>query len=110
MSEKLKIRYSGFWDFPLAFTVRWEGRLYLFFREFDDARDDYEENYRVSLLPPWTDEEVEASWLQIETQAEEPLGKVAVRDVPFDLTRRCEIDAAVFQALAVPRTLAGVTQ
>lgn len=110
MSEKLPIHYSGFWDFPLAFTVRWEGRLYLFFRAFDDERDDYEDDYRVSLLPPWTDGEVEASWLQIESQAEEYLGTVAVRDVLFDPTHRREIDSAVLQALAVPRELAGVTQ
>ena len=109
MSEKLPIRYSGFWDFPLAFTVRWKERLYLFFREFDDARDDYEEEYRVSLLPPWTDEEIEASWgRQIETQAADCLGAVAVKDVSFDSTHRREIDAAIFQTLAAPRKAVGV--
>jgi len=104
-SENVKILYSGFWDFPLAFTARWEGNLYLFFREFDDETDEYEEHYRVYLLPLWTEEEIEASWGQIETKATEYLGKVAVRDVSFDPTHRREIDAAIFQTLAVPREL-----
>ncbi len=99
MSEKLKLHYSGFWDFPLAFLVRWEGSLYLFFREFDDDQDEYEDHYRVYLMPFWPDEEIEACWGRIETKATRYLGKVAVRDVTFDPTHRQEIDAGIFQML-----------
>ena len=108
MSEKLRIRYSGFWDFPLAFTVRWEEQLFLFFREFDEERDDYEDRYRVYLLPPWTDEEIEASWGHLGTQAADCVGTVAVKDISFDPTHRREIDAAIFQTLAAPREAVGV--
>ena len=110
MSEKLKILYSGFWDFPLAFTVRWEGHLYLFFREFDDDLDECEDHYRVYLMPPWTDEKIKASWLQIETQAVQHLGKVAVSDVLFDPTHRQEIDVAILQTLPLPREPAGAAR
>lgn len=106
-SESVKILYSGFWDFPLAFTARWAGNLYLFVRDFDDDKDEYEDHYRISLLPHWTDEKIKASWLRIETQATQHLGEVAVKDVSFDATHCREIDAAIFQALASPRELVG---
>ncbi len=108
MSEKLKIRYSGFWDFPLAFTTRWGNRLYLFSREFDDNQDNYEDRYRVFLLPQWIGEETEAPWQQIMTQTTDFLGEVAVKDVSFDPTHRQEIDAAIFQTLAAQREPAGI--
>ena len=108
MSEKLEIRYCGFWDFPLAFVVRWESSLYLFFREFDDDQDDYEDHYRVFLLPQWIDEETEAPWRQIMTHATDFLGEVAVKDVLFDPTHRREIDAVIFQSLAALREPARV--
>ena len=110
MSENLKILYSGFWDFPLAFTVRWEGRLFLFFREFDDDLDECEDQYRVYLMPPWSDEKIKASWLQIEAQATHYLGKVAVSNVSFDSTHRQEIDAAIFQTLAPLRRPVGAAR
>ena len=108
MSEKLKIHYSGFWDLPLAFMVRWKGSLYLFFREFDDTQDEYEDHYRVYLLPPWTEEETKSSWERIETKATMHLGKVAVKDVTFDPTHRQEIDASIFETLAALREPAGI--
>lgn len=106
MSTKAKIRYSGFWDFPLALTVRFENRLYVFVRDFDDDLDEYEDHYRVYLLPPLTDEEIEASWLRVENRATDFLGKVAVKDVAFDATHRREIDIAILQTLNLPREVA----
>ncbi len=110
MNKTLPILYSGFWDFPLAFTVRWESCLYLFFREFDDDADDYEDQYWVYLLPPWTDEEIEASWGQAKSQALDFLGQVAVKNVLFDPTHRREIDPAIFQTLAKRRELVGTAR
>ncbi len=105
-SESVKILYSGFWDYPLAFTARWEENLYLFVRDFDDDKDEYENHYRVYLMPLWNDEKIEDSWLRIETQATQYLGEVAVEDVSFDSTHRSEIGTAIFQTLAAPRELA----
>jgi len=110
MSMKAKILYSGFWDFPLAFMVRWEGSLYAFVRDFDDDLDEYEDQYRVYLLPSLTDEEVEASWLRIETRATDYLGEAAVKDVAFDATHRREIDTAILQTPAAPREPVGAAR
>ena len=82
--------------------------MYLFFREFNDDLDECEDHYRVYLMPPWSDEKIKASWLQIEAQATRYLGKVAVSDVLFDSTHRREIDAVIFQSLAALREPAGV--
>lgn len=110
MSTKAKIQYSGFWDFPLALTVRFENRLYVFVRDFDDVLDEYEDHYRVYLLPPLTDEEIQSAWLRIEDRATDYLGKVAVKDVRFDATHRQEIDIGIFQTLTAPRELVGTAR
>ncbi len=106
MHTTAPILYSGFYDFPLAFTVRFQGNLYLFARDFDEDLDEYEDHYHVSLMPDLTDEEIQTSWLQIEKRATASLGKVAVNDVRFDATHRQAIDPAVLQSLALPREVA----
>ncbi len=106
MNQTTPILYSGFYDFPLAFTARWEENLYVFVRDFDDDLDEYEDQYRVFLLPSLTDEEIQSSWLRIENRAIESFGKVAVKDVRFDSTHRKEIDSTVLQALTAPREVA----
>ncbi len=106
MSSSAPILYSGFYDFPLALTVRWQGDLYVFVRDFDEDVDEYEDEYRVFLMPPLTDEEIRSSWLRIEHRATRPVGKIAVKDVRFDATHRKEIDTAVLRALRAPREVA----
>jgi len=106
MSSNAPILYSGFYDFPLALAVRWEGNLYVFVRDFDEEADEYEDQYRVFLMPPLTDEEIQSSWLRVENRATRFVGKVAVKDVRFDATHRKEIDTAVLRALLAPREVA----
>ncbi len=112
MSVMAKILYSGFYDFPLAFTVRFEGKLYVFVRGFDDDADEYEDRYRVYFMPPLTDEDIQASWLQIETKAIDYLGEMAVKDIVFDATKRHEIETDVLERLLAnaPRELAGAAR
>ena len=97
MSKQASIVYSGFWDFPLAFVVRDERKLFLFLREFDETLDDYQDEYRVFLLPDIPEHEVRRHWANIETLAARYLGKVSVREVKFDKSHREKIDTDVLQ-------------
>lgn len=110
MSSNAPILYSGFYDFPLALTVRSGGDLYVSVRDFGEGVDEYGDEYRVflmpPLMPPLADEQTQSSWLRVEHRATRPVGKVAVKDVRFDATYRKEIDTAVLRALLAPREVA----
>ncbi len=96
-----EIIYCGFYDYPLAFVVRHRNALLLFWREFDDALDDYSDTYEVFLLPDFADEEVKVMrvWDGLPERATRRLGEVPVKDIVFDPTRRREIGTAVLDAL-----------
>lgn len=53
MSENawLPIVYRGFWDVPRAFSVEYQGKLYLFESLFDEDRDDFPDTFTVYHLP-----------------------------------------------------------
>ena len=110
--QTAKILYAGFYDAPLAFTVRYGGGLYAFVRDFDDDVDEYEDEYKIYKLPPLTDEQIQASWLKIEERATHYLSKVPVSDVVFDETKRREIGTDVLERLltGAPRELTGAAR
>ena len=97
----IKINYSGFWDRPLAFVVEYRGKQLLFSREFDETVDEYEDAYRVFVLPNVSDQDLAmpASWEDLPELSSGYLGKVPVKDVQFDATYRKEIDTNVIDAL-----------
>ena len=84
----------------------------MFARDFDDDVDEYEEEYRVSKLPPLTDDQRQAFWLKIEERATHSLSKVPVRDVVFDETNRREVGTGVLERLLAspPRELTGAAR
>lgn len=94
-----KILYSGFHDAPLAFTVRHSGVHFLFWREFDENLDEYEDAYRVFVLPNIPDREIKKSWTTLRSKVKSYLGKVAVRDVAFDPTKRRELQTSILDVL-----------
>ena len=70
---------------------------YLLNCEFDDVQDDYADDYDVYLLPPLSQADLLDSWIELPQRAVRKLGRVSVRDVRFDETRRRQIDATVFE-------------
>lgn len=112
MSQTARILYAGFYDHPLGFTVRHQGALYLFWRDFSDDLDEYEDAYRVYAMPPMTDEAIQSSWLNLNETATALLGEVPVKSVVFDETRRREIKTDVLDRLLADATrpLAGAAR
>lgn len=95
------IHYRGFWDRPLSFVVEHRDKQLLFWRDFDEAVDEYEDAYRVFVLPDISAQDLAApaSWENLPERAVALLGIVPVKDVKFDATYRKEIDANVIDAL-----------
>jgi hypothetical protein len=93
------INYRGYWDVPRIFFVRHEGRLYLFDCCFDDELDDYPESFTVYQMPEMTEADYAGSWHRLSDKAICRIGEVLVASVPFDPTKRRQIDTAVFSQL-----------
>jgi hypothetical protein len=84
MGSQVKIVYSGFWDRPLAFVVRHRGIQLYFRREFDEHADDYQDAYRIFVLPNLSDNEINASWGNLHQKTTRFLGQMPVKEVVFD--------------------------
>ena len=84
MGSQVKIAYSGFWDRPLALVVRHRGIQLYFRREFDERADDYQDTYKIFILPNLSDNEINASWGTLYQKTTRYLGQMAVREVVFD--------------------------
>lgn len=94
------INYREFWDVPRIFFVEDDGQLYLFDCRFDEAIEDYPDEYRVYLMPHLGAEELAGSWAKVDRKAIRQLGTVPVARVKFDPTKREQIDAAILDEFA----------
>lgn len=102
MSTWASIRYRDLWDQPRIFLVDFQDRHFLFDCAFDEATEDYPDQYKVYLMPPLTEAELAASWAHFSARAIQYLGDVPLDQVHFDPTRRKEIDTAVLEKLLAP--------
>ncbi|MGH9840761.1 MAG: hypothetical protein ACREEM_18440 [Blastocatellia bacterium] len=103
MNHNANIQYRDFYDVPRIFLVKYEGRQLLFDCPFDDELDDYSVSYRVYVMPPLSDAELEGSWENFPHLATSCLGTVPVNRVKFDPTKREAIDTSLIaELLALP--------
>jgi hypothetical protein len=102
MTNWAPIRYLGYWDVPLVFLVRFNGERYLFDCPFDNEVEDYAEDYEVYLFPEIPDEELPSDWTKLRGLATRPLGRIPVREVQFDPTRRRSVNTDVLERFATP--------
>ncbi len=100
MSKWRPIVYREFYDVPRAIIVSDGSCNYLFTSSFDEALDEYRENYEIYEMPNLTDEEMKGSWLKFEGKAVRHLGCVPVKEVCFDATKRREIDLNILGLLS----------
>jgi len=103
MSQEIPIQYRDFYDIPRMFIAEFSGSRFLFDGSFDDAADEYPDEYAVSLLPPLTQKELEGSWEHLSENAIRFLGRVPTTAVRFDPTRRKYIQDDLLRALLTPR-------
>lgn len=95
----IPIRYRDFHDVPRAFVIERGGETLLFDCPFDEALDDYPEDYAVVRLDSSAAATLdEGSWRDLASRGT-PVGRVPARRVRFDPTRRKAIDAAVLDDL-----------
>jgi len=89
-------KYVDFYDVPRLIMFRYRNHLFLLASHFDEEKDDYEENYSIELLPSWVEQKIaESSWKVLEDDiGARLLGKIPVKDVVFDHTKRRALDPA----------------
>jgi len=95
---EVKIMYSGYWDFPLAFVASYENVQYLFYRCWDDELDDYESEYEVYILPNLSEDEIKKGWA-LALEKGELFGKIPVKQVVFDSTHRLTVDTVTIERI-----------
>jgi formiminotetrahydrofolate cyclodeaminase len=93
------IVYREFHDVPRVIMVSDGTRNYLFDSVFDEALDEYRDSYDIYEMPKLSEEEMKSSWLKIEQRALRHLGRVPVKEVSFDSTKRRELDLSILEHL-----------
>jgi len=94
-NEWLNIVYSGFWDYPFAFVVKYKESTYLFLRgDFDDELDDYPSEFEVFLR---NDLELENNFSIGDD--DEFIGRIDMREIQFDPTHREQIYSKAFSQI-----------
>jgi hypothetical protein len=104
MSKWRPIAYREFYDVPRAIIVSDESCNYLFTSLFDAALDEYRDDYEIYEMPKLSEEEMKGSWLKFEQRAIRHLGRVPVKEVCFDATKRSEIDLNILELLGTKRS------
>lgn len=87
-------KYVDFYDVPRIILFRYDDNLFLLASFFDDEQDDYDSEYTLYLLPAGIEQRIEqSSWAVLEEEiGAQVLGKVPVKDVLFDSTKRKMLD------------------
>lgn len=96
----VSFQYVEFFDVPRTLTFRYKGKLLLLQSAFDQERDEYPDHYTVYLLPESAAVELASgSWKFLEKAPLETLGKIQVKDVQFDSSKRKKLDASILDKL-----------
>jgi hypothetical protein len=94
------IRYRDFYDFPRAFIAERSGELLFFDCPFNDALDDYENEFTVFKVKEQFRGKVdEPSWKDLRRYADR-VGVVPTGAVKFDETKRQAVKAEVFDLIS----------
>ena len=76
-------QYRDFWDVPRMFLVDSDGRSMLFDCAFDEEREDFGDQYRVYLMPPLSNGELEGSWADLPKRAHSFVGECTSCERPI---------------------------
>jgi hypothetical protein len=90
----IPITYGEFYDVPRMIQFQFGGQWYFMRSYFDEEKDDYSDYYDVYLLPFRSEDELKANpnyWAELDKAFH--LGRIPVREVGLDQTRRRSIDA-----------------
>ena len=93
-------QYRDFWDVPRVLVASYGNDFLLLSCRFDDELDEYLDTYEVYRLKEYDSTQFEGSWKGIEELASDQLGRIAVRDIEFDESRRRQINLDFVSSLA----------
>ncbi len=96
-AEWVPIVYRDFFDFPRAFFVRTAVGWLFFDGHFDDALDEYPEEFAVYEMGDAGPESFVGTWSEVPKRARGPRGSVALNGDSFDRTRRAAVRLAVLR-------------
>jgi SAM-dependent methyltransferase len=88
MSTWKPIQYRQMHDVPRAIIVSMDHRLYYLNSRFLDDLDEYDDHYDVFAMGELSEPQLKGSWENLEELATAKVGRIPVRDVRFDRTRR----------------------
>lgn len=89
------LSYRDFYDHPQIFIGKSGKQSLLFDCRFNDESDDYEDYYRVYLMPDMNVETLQGSWVNLSEQAIELLGIALKKDMQFDPTLRAKVSVRI---------------
>jgi hypothetical protein len=97
-----RIKYFSFWDVPRTFAFEYSGKVYLLTSEFDDALDEYPDDYEVFVVSGIENLSKVSDWKCIEPLPKTSVGRVPVASVRFDESRRKYVDGSFLGAIRRP--------
>jgi hypothetical protein len=93
------LSYGEFYDVPRIFVVTVPDGLLVFDAPFDEELDDYRPEYTVYFLP-WSEaKRLHGKWDKL-TDGAELRGRVLVKEVEFDYSKRNMVSASVVERFA----------
>jgi hypothetical protein len=90
-----RIKYFSFWDVPRTFAFEYSGKVYMLTSEFDDALDEYPDDYEVFVVSDVGDLSMVSDWKSLEPMPKTSVGRVPIASVQFDESRRKYVDGSV---------------
>lgn len=94
-------QYVDFYDVPRSIVLRVHGRWFLLRSAFDETADDYETEYSVYPLPESFKPIPEGlPWKFLDEIELRCIGKIPVRAVQFDSSKRKQLDASILENIA----------
>jgi N-acyl-L-homoserine lactone synthetase len=95
MKRWTHIKYREFYDLPRIFLAEIGNRIFLFDCRFNEEKDEYEQTYKVYLMPQLDEKELAGSWENLPARATTLLGEIPTSEIEFDTTLRQEVNLGV---------------
>jgi hypothetical protein len=104
MTDRITIQYGEFYDFPRMVRFQFRAKWFYLESRFNEEKDDYPDFYEVYLLPFTSEEEFQSNpyyWMNLSKA--DHLGRISIKGVGLDETRRRSIDARAFETWLLER-------
>ncbi len=97
----IPFKYVEFYDVPRYIALHYRGRLLLLKSAFDEAIDEYPENYSVYVLPESAEDAFEkSSWNSLDSNEGQFISQIRVNSVEFDATKRQRLNPSCLNVLS----------